>query len=99
MAAARELIRPYARSAFRRVLSLYKSMHSLSGRIEVMQEAGYDSRLDVIRAVVDEQISTGRYTLEDWRDIIPDDVDEMLQRYGEDDNSGETHSWQGRPGP
>ena len=99
MEAARELIRPYARSAFRRVLSLYKSMYNLSVRIEVMQEEGYDSRLDVIRAIVDEQIPTGRDALEDWRDIIPGDVDEMLQRYGEDDNSGETYSRQGRPGP
>ena len=74
-------------------------MYNLSVRIEVMQEEGYDSRLDVIRAIVDEQIPTGRDALEDWRDIIPGDVDEMLQRYGEDDNSGETYSRQGRPGP
>ena len=96
--AARETIRPYTRSAFRRVLSLYKSMYSLSVRIEAMQEEGYDPRLDVIRAVVDEQIPSGRDALEDWRDIIPDDVDEMLQRYGENDNSGQTYSWQGSTG-
>ena len=96
MEAAREVIRPYTRSAFRRVLSLYKSMYNLSVRIEVMQEEGYDPRLDVIRAVVDEQIPSGRDALEDWRDIIPDDVDEMLQRYGENDDSGETYSRQNR---
>lgn len=73
--AAREVIRPYTRSAFRRVLSLYKSMYNLSVRIEVMQEEGLDSRLDVIRAVVYEQIPSGRDALEDWRDIIPDDVE------------------------
>ena len=88
MEAAQETIRPYTRSAFRRVLSLYKSMHSLSVRIEAMQEESYDPRLDVIRAIVDEQIPSGRDALEDWRDIIPDDdVDEMLQRYGENGRS------------
>lgn len=98
METAREVIRPYTRSAFRRVLSLYKSMYNLSVRIETMQEEGYDPRLDVIRAVVDEQIPSGRDALEDWRDIIPDDVDEMLQRYGENDNPGQTYSWQGSTG-
>lgn len=97
MEAAREMIRPYTRSAFRRVLSLYKSMYNLSVRIEAMQEEGYDPRLDVIRAVVDEQIPSGRDALEDWRDIIPsDDVDEMLQRYSQNDDSGETYSRQDR---
>ena len=32
---ARDVIRPHARSAFRRVLSMYKSMYGLSVRIEV----------------------------------------------------------------
>ena len=88
MEAAREVVRPHARSAFRRVLSLHRGIYDLSVRIDEMQEEGYDHRLDVIRAAVDAQIGTGRDALEDWRDIIPDDVDEMLQRYGENDDSG-----------
>jgi hypothetical protein len=36
---------------------------------------------------VDGQIVTGKDALEDWRDIIPDDVDEMLERYDENDDS------------
>ena len=84
----RDVIRPHARSAFRRVLSLQKVMHYLSIRIDEFQQEDYDPRLDVIRAVVDGQIVTGKYALEDWRDIIPNDVDEMLERYGEDDDSG-----------
>ena len=85
---ARDVIRPHARSAFRRVLSLHKIMYDLSVRIEGFQQEGHDPRLDVIRAVVDGQIVTGKDALEDWRDIIPNDVDEMLERYGENDDSG-----------
>ncbi len=90
--AARDVIRPHARSAFRRVLSMYKSMYGLSVRIEEFQQEDHDHRLDVIRAVVDGQIAAGRDALEDWRDIIPDDVDEMLEwdqereRYDENDD-------------
>ena len=80
---ARDVIRPHARSAFRRVLSLYKIMYDLSVRIEGFQQEGYDRRLDVIRAVVDGQIVTGQDALEDWRDIIPDDVEEIERRYRE----------------
>ena len=54
MQAARDVIRPHARSAFRRVLSLHRSLYSLSVRIETLQEEGGDRRLEVVRAVVDE---------------------------------------------
>ena len=57
---ARDVIRPHARSAFRRVLSLHKIMYDLSVRIEGFQQEGHDPRLDVIRAVVDGQIVTGK---------------------------------------
>ena len=87
LSAARELIRPHARSAFRRVLSLHRSIYNLSVRIDGLQAKDSDPRLDVIRAIVDEQITAGQDALEDWRDIIPEDVDEMLQEDGRDDYS------------
>ena len=80
--AARDVIRPHARSAFRRVFSLYKSLYNLSDRIEEMRRDDPDPRLDVIQTTVDEQITTGQDALEDWRDIIQDDVDEILERDG-----------------
>lgn len=80
--AARDVIRPHARSAFRRVFSLYKSLYNLSDRIETMRRDNPDPRLDVIRATLDAQITTGQDALEDWRDIIKDDVDEILERDG-----------------
>lgn len=80
--ASRDVIRPHARSAFRRVFSLYKSLYNLSDRIEEMRRDDPDPRLDVIQTTVDEQITTGQDALEDWRDIIQDDVDEILERDG-----------------
>ena len=80
--AARDVVRPHARSAFRRVFSLYKSLYNLSDRIEEMRRDDPDPRLDVIQTTVDEQITTGQDALEDWRDIIQDDIDEILERDG-----------------
>lgn len=85
---ARDMIRPHARSAFRRVLSLHRSLYKLSVRIETLQEeGGGDHRLEIVRAVVDEQIVAGGDAMEDWRDIIEDDIDEILERYGRRDDA------------
>ena len=81
MEAARSIIRPHARSAFRRVYNLYASLYRLSTRIEMLNDQNPDHRLQLIRALVDEQFATGGDALEDWRDIIPEDVDEMERRY------------------
>ena len=81
MEAARSIIRPHARSAFRRVYNLYASLYRLSTRIEMPNDQNPDHRLQLIRALVDEQFATGGDALEDWRDIIPEDVDEMERRY------------------
>ena len=86
--AARDMIRPHARSAFRRVFSLYKRLYNLSVQIELWQETEYNPQSEVIRAILDEQIVRGRDALEDWRDIIPEDVDEMLREDDRDDYSG-----------
>ena len=90
--AARDVIRPHARSAFRRVFSLYKSLYNLSDRIEAMRRDDPDPRLDVIKTTVDEQITAGQDALEDWRDIIQDDVDEILERDGSIDWRSYGHS-------
>ena len=90
--AARDVIRPHARSAFRRVFSLYKSLYNMSDRIETMRSDDPDPRLDVIKTAVDEQISAGQDALEDWRDIIEDDVDEILARDGSIDWRSYGHS-------
>lgn len=79
--AARDLVKPHARSAFRRVLSLYKSLGRLAVIIEGAQKSerkaggGGFTPYDMLRAVVVEQIATAGDALEDWRDIVPEEVD------------------------
>ena len=80
--AADDMIRPHARAATRRMLSLRDSLYGLSRRIEGYKIDQYsDNRMDVIQAIIDEQIPTGRSAVEDWRDIVPADVDEILQNW------------------
>ena len=76
-AAAREVISPHAKSALRRVMDLLNSLYRLSYRINAMQETAPNHQLDIIQAVVTEQISRGIDAIEDWRDIVPDEVKEI----------------------
>ena len=83
--AAKEIIKPHARSAFRRLLSLYKSLSRLAAVIEVSRRnKGISSEgisvLDRLQATVIEQIATADDALEDWRDIVPEDVEELQRR-------------------
>ena len=77
---AREAIRPHARAAFRRVLAQYNSLYRLSARIEEFKRESPDHRLDLIQALVHEQIATGKDAMEDWRDIVPEEVEEVERR-------------------
>ena len=83
MQAAREIIKPHARSAFRRLLSLYNSLSRLATTItnarssEPMENSPI---LDKLEAIVTEQIVTADDALQDWTDIVPDDVDELRKK-------------------
>lgn len=83
------IIRPHARSAMRRVLELRDSLYNLSNRIEEFKNDKPDPRLDFIQGIIDERIPTGRSAIEDWNDIVPDDVNEILRRWeGKENGSG-----------
>lgn len=79
-AGAMDVIKPHARAAFRRVMALYNSLYRLSDRIEELKREDADTRLDLIQALVNEQIETGQDAMEDWRDIVPEDVEEIRNR-------------------
>ena len=86
--AAREIIKPHARSAFRRLISLYDSLSRLSAIIRKAQSSGQQSLedkavFDVLEAIVTGQISTADDALEDWRDIVPDEVQELRDKLGQ----------------
>jgi hypothetical protein len=79
---AQEIIKPHARSAFRRVLALYKSLSRLAYAIDKAQSSNTLSlqektTLEKFEAIVTEQIATANDALEDWKDIVPDDVKEL----------------------
>ena len=78
--AAQETIRLHTRPAFRRVLDLYISLGRLSDRIRKYSAEKPDNRLDVIEAIVEEQLGTMNSALDDWRDIVRDDVEEIAAR-------------------
>ena len=82
--AAKELIKPHARSAFRRLSSLYLSLSQVADAIESSHD--FESREDYqvilakLEAFVFNQLATADDALEDWRDIVPEDVEELRQR-------------------
>ena len=84
-AAALEVIKPHARAAFRRVLALYNSLYRLSDKIEELKDDGPDPRLDLIQALVNEHIATGQDAVDDWRDIVPEEVAEIERRSARND--------------
>lgn len=84
-AAAREMVKPHARSAFRRLLSLYRSLSRLAYAIQTARLiCNSDNNnffiLDKLEGIVIEQIATADDALEDWRDIVPEDVEELRSK-------------------
>lgn len=81
---ARELIKPHARSAFRRLMSLYESLSRVLNEIERYRDQGPHSSeshtIAKLEAIVIEQLSTADDALEDWNDIVPDEVSELRNK-------------------
>ncbi len=79
---AQDMIKPHAKSAFRRVLSLYNSLSRLASAIEQQKQSliGNDDgihSLEKLQGIVIEQISTADDALEDWKDILPDELSKL----------------------
>lgn len=86
--AARGLVKTHSRPAFRRVLHLYAGLQRLGASIderrriltaEVDQQGGVQlafvqSALDLLYAEVVEQTATADDAMNDWRDLVPDEV-------------------------
>ncbi len=81
---AKEIIKPHARSAFRRLVSLYESLSRASTVIQLTEssESSEDIRVTIAKldAIVTEQLNAADDALEDWRDIVPEDVEELKQK-------------------
>lgn len=79
---AKEMIRPHARSAFRRLTSLYRSLTRLmtaiqTARSDTRPAAATNHVLDKLEGIVMEQIATADDALEDWKDIIPEEIEKL----------------------
>jgi len=82
-AAARDVLTPSARSAFRRLVSIYGGLD----RIAQALRTGSDSRASEVRselsralAIAGELLCTLDDALEDWHDLVPDQVRELRAR-------------------
>ena len=82
--AAQEIIRPHARSAFRRLISLYESLSRVAFVIESSRNNKENHcekvALAKLEAIVIEQLATADDALEDWRDIVPNEVAELTKK-------------------
>jgi hypothetical protein len=79
--AARDIIKPHARSAFRRLISLYESLSRVGVEIGNSKNSQSESvTIAKMEAIVIEQLATADDALEDWRDIVPDDVEELRKK-------------------
>lgn len=72
-----EIIKPYARSAFRRLISLYRSLSRVARIIEEDGHGDATSKISIIKAIVVEQIATANDALADWEDVVPESVEEL----------------------
>jgi hypothetical protein len=107
--AAREAVRPHARSSFRRVLTLYRALGRL--RDTSVLEADYLAEqqdeegrvdlglalasLDKIRLMSIEQTDTADNALDDWRDLAPEEVAKIEQVAGATDPAGQSENVDG----
>ena len=83
--AAREMMKPYARSAFRRAMNLYfglSSIMELIGQSKDHTEQASGHVVELIEVAVNQQLNTASDALEDWRDIVPDEVADLENRFG-----------------
>lgn len=76
--AIKEIVEPHARSAFRRLISLYRSIYRVAEIIDGEDSDG--QKIAVVRAIVVEQIDTAEDALEDWRDLVPESVEELSRK-------------------
>ncbi len=74
---AREMIEPHARSACRRLLTLYRGLLRVGKTIRGNE--GDAVKLKIIKAIVEEQVFIADDALADWQDVVPEAVAELTK--------------------
>lgn len=82
--AGKELIKPHAKSAFRRLLSLYYGLSKIATVIQGIRTQNTADQipmvvLDKLEVMVIDQIRTADDALDDWHDIVPEDVEQLQE--------------------
>ena len=79
--AAKEVIKPHARSALRRLASLYRGLSRAAEVVDSAQQPepqeDYQVTLARLQEIVAGQLLTADNALEDWRDILPEVLEEF----------------------
>ena len=75
--ASRSAFRSHARSAFRRLLSMYEGLGEIARTTEVEFPDEHESALQRIGAIASVHYGTARDALEDWSDLAPHEVAEL----------------------
>ncbi len=87
--AAKEVIKPHARSAFRRLIFLFLTLRRAAAAIESVQHSespeNYQVMLARLEEIVTAQLMTADDALADWDDIVPEDVEELKQKLQSED--------------
>jgi hypothetical protein len=82
-AAAKDVIKAHARSAFRRQVGLYRGLGRLIDEIDLQfTETADDNtklKLKILRAMIVEQVGMSGDALSDWRDLVPEEVAQIEQ--------------------
>lgn len=88
---ARKAAKPHARSAFRRLLFLYQNLSRAATAIKSSQSSESDESYQVLFArleeIIIEQLATADDALDDWNDIVPEDVAELKQKLQSDNTT------------
>ena len=66
---------PNARSAFRRLISVYRGLNHIRTALSAQSDDG--SKIAVAQALTDAQLETVTDALSDWEDIVPRDVQDL----------------------
>ena len=85
----RNAIRPHARSALRSVLVLHRGLRRLSRSVYRLNAHDPDPRFDSLQAQVEDQVAVAASTIADWRDVIPDDYEDVVATLDQLDNRRE----------
>jgi hypothetical protein len=97
---AKEIVRPHGRKAVRRIVTLGTQIRSLGSVIQVERErlahqaqAGkgleayeVEKTLEVLSTQLEGQLRTIDDSIEDWRDVVPEEVSALEERAKEAEN-------------